>query len=90
MTLELLNTKFLFKHPRITHEGFLYHFHKKCTQHIRWKCNRVLTMKCPSVLRTTSDLLDPQFIGVDHDHVHDNDNDLIAELKEKLMSAKEH
>jgi hypothetical protein len=84
--LEIIETKILkpFKYPRVVHEGYLYHFHKKCSRHLRWKCNRVYSLKCPAVIRTNLDILNPQCIAVDHEHVHGNDLVAIEQLKLKL------
>lgn len=89
-SLELIEAKLLkpFKYPRIVHNGFLYHFHKRCSRHLRWKCNRVYSLKCPAVLKTTADLLDLEYVAVDHDHVHDSDEIAIAELRMKISIHK--
>lgn len=86
MSMEIIEieTRKPFKHPRIAMNGYLYHFHKKCSHHLRWKCNKVFSMKCPSILKTTLDVLDLQFLSIDHDHVHDGDQNMIDMLKLKV------
>jgi len=81
-------TSKILKHPRVAHNGFLYHFHKKCKRHLRWKCNRVFAMKCPCVLRTSTNIEDLRIIGIDHEHVHPIDTTSIAILKLKLANPE--
>ncbi|XP_026805698.1 probable protein phosphatase DDB_G0282105 isoform X2 [Rhopalosiphum maidis] len=84
--IEIIDTKILkpFKYPRLVHEGYLYHFHKKCSRHLRWKCNRVYSFKCPAVLKTNLDLLNPRCVAIDHEHVHGDDSIAVEQLKLKL------
>jgi len=89
--LEVIPTKTIkpFKYPRLAHNGYLYHFHKKCIHHLRWKCNRVYSLKCPAVLRTNMDMLELTHIAVDHEHVHGHDSVAIEALKAKLNIHKQ-
>lgn len=78
-----------FKYPRIVHNGYLYYFGKKCTNHLQWKCYRVVSLKCPAVLRTTTDMSEIMYISVDHEHVHANDLVKIKALKNKINEHKQ-
>ncbi|XP_025200446.1 uncharacterized threonine-rich GPI-anchored glycoprotein PJ4664.02-like [Melanaphis sacchari] len=84
--IEIINIDVLgpYKYPKLVHDGYMYHFHKKCSHHLRWKCNRVFSMKCPAVLKTNLDMLNLKYITVDHEHVHGNDIDFIEAIKVKL------
>ncbi|KAF0771293.1 putative protein phosphatase isoform X2 [Aphis craccivora] len=87
---EVIDTRTIrpFKYPRLAHNGYLYHFHKKCTHHLRWKCNRVYSLKCPAVLRTNINY-EQGHIVVDHEHVHGYDFIAIEALKTRINVVKQ-
>ncbi|XP_050054521.1 putative uncharacterized protein DDB_G0282133 isoform X1 [Aphis gossypii] len=78
-----------FKYPAIVHNGYLYHFHKKCKRHLRWRCCRRLSWKCPAVLRMTRGMSEIAHITVDHEHIHANDLDAIEAFKNVINKHKQ-
>jgi len=59
--MEVLKTK----NHKIAHNGFIYYFQKKCSNFKRWRCSKFSSIKCPSVLKTSLNIENPIFIGLD-------------------------
>ena len=86
-TLEIIKTNG--KKPKIAHIGFIYHFQKECSNFLRWRCSKFSSLKCPSVLKTSLNIENPTFVGLDHDHVHHSNKNAVAALKlQNIMKTK--
>ncbi|KAF0715995.1 FLYWCH-type domain-containing protein [Aphis craccivora] len=79
--MELINLNK--KYPQVAYLGFLFNFHKECSNFICWRCSKNSSMKCLCFLKTSLNINNPIFISVNNDYVHQGNENFISATKIK-------